>query len=835
MGWRALGADSPAAVVFHRDIQPLLTRYCADCHADGERKGGVAFDELKTDEALLGKRELWIAALKNTRAGLMPPAKKPRPTTEEQQKLEAWIKRDAFGLDPQNPDPGRVTVRRLNRTEYRNTIRDLMGFEFKVEDELPPDDTGYGFDNIGDVLTVSPMLLEKYMQAAETIVAGAVPRVGRVVPEQVIPGSAFRTADGKRKAERVSFYDATTVTNRYLAVHDGSYHVVLDLEVAGEFDFDPGRCKVMLKVDDKEVWQQEFGWQNGKKFHPEIDQKWTAGERQLSLEVQPLVPVAQKKNSLDLKVTAVRIQGPTERKYWGRPKNFDLFFTKDVPEKPSSRRQYAREVLGRFATKAFRRPVDERSLDRLVAIAEASYGEPGKSFEDGVAQAMVPILASPRFLFRVEQLEPLAKGGKTAPLGLPIDEYALASRLSYFLWSTMPDAELYRLAEHHELRRNLNAQVQRMLADPRSAALTENFVGQWLQVRDVEGIDINARAVASRDRGDEKEQQATRKRFEELRGKSALTPEEEKERTQLQEKFRRMFRQSVPELDRDLRRALRQETEMTFAHIVKGDRSVLELIDSDYTFLNERLAKHYGLTNVVGTNFTGPEMRLVTLPPNSPRGGVLTDGAVLIVTSNPTRTSPVKRGLFVLDNILGIPPPPPPPDIPNLEDSEKGFGDRQPTLRETLEIHRSKPLCSSCHNRMDPLGLALENFNALGIWREQERGQAIDAKGKLITGEEFNDIRTVKRILVTNHKRDFYRCLSEKLLTYALGRGLEYYDTETVDALVSRLDDTNGRFSSLLVGIIESVPFQKSRNPDALGGSVTTRPVQQRADIQTKP
>jgi hypothetical protein len=400
----------------------------------------------------------------------------------------------------------------------------------------------------------------------------------------------------------------------------------------------------------------------------------------------------------------------------------------------------------------------------------------------------------------------------------------------------MPDAELFRLAEHHELRRNLPVQVKRMLADPRSTALTENFVGQWLQVRDVEGIDINARAVMSRDRGDEKEQQATRKRFEELRAKSSLTPDEEKERTALLEKFRRFFRVPVQELDRDLRRALRQETEMSFAHVVREDRSVLELIECDYTFLNEKLAKHYGLTNVVGPNFTGPEMRRVTLPADSPRGGVLTDGAVLVVTSNPTRTSPVKRGLFVLDNILGIPPPPPPPDIPNLEESEKGFGDHQPTLRETLELHRSKPLCSSCHNRMDPLGLALENFNALGIWRDRERGQEIDAKGKLITGEAFNDIRELKHILVTNHRRDFYRCLSEKLLTYALGRGLEYYDTETVDLLVNRLDETNGRFSSLLMGIIDSAPFQKTRNPEVTVKSLnTTKPPQQRADLQVKP
>jgi hypothetical protein len=259
-----------------------------------------------------------------------------------------------------------------------------------------------------------------------------------------------------------------------------------------------------------------------------------------------------------------------------------------------------------------------------------------------------------------------------------------------------------------------------------------------------------------------------------------------------------------------MRKAMREETELTVAHVLRENRSVLELLESDYTFLNEKLAKHYGITNV-----TGSEMRLVRLPPGSPRGGVLTEGSVLVVTSNPTRTSPVKRGLFVLDNILGVPPPPPPPDIPPLEDSEKGAKDGEPTLRETLEIHRSKPLCSSCHSRMDPLGLALENFNAMGMWREQERKQAIAPAGKLITGETFNDIRELKHILVTKRRMDFYRCLTEKLLTYALGRGLEYYDVETVDNIVEGLEKENGHFSALLKGIVESAPFQRSRNSNA--------------------
>ena len=266
---------------------------------------------------------------------------------------------------------------------------------------------------------------------------------------------------------------------------------------------------------------------------------------------------------------------------------------------------------------------------------------------------------------------------------------------------------------------------------------------------------------------------------------------------------------------------------MVFAHILRGDRSALELIDSDYTFLNERLAKHYGITNV-----TGNEMRRVALPADNPRGGVLTHGSVLIVTSNPTRTSPVKRGLFILDNILGTPPPPPPANVPPLEESEKEAEGRQPTLREVLAIHREKPLCNSCHNRMDPLGLALENFNALGMWRDKERGQPVDATGKLITGEPFEGVRDVKRILTTTRRADFYRCLTEKLLTYALGRGLEDYDVHTVDQIVESLEREQGRFSALLMGVIESAPFQKRRNPSVVAAVEPAQPAERTVQLK---
>ena len=498
-----------------------------------------------------------------------------------------------------------------------------------------------------------------------------------------------------------------------------------------------------------------------------------------------------------LQIASLEIQGPLDEPHLIRPQGFERFFSKDASTNALERREYAREVLTQFATKAFRRPVDDRTLDRLAAIAEKGWQQPGKTFEQGVARAMVAVLASPRFLFRIED-----GAGRTTRLGSPVDEYALASRLSYFLWSTMPDEELFRLARQGLLRQNLEPQVKRMLADARFQGLIGNFTGQWLQVRDLEGMAIDERRVLARDSGGEKELDRELKDFY-ARQAQALQ-DQAKQRGPA--KLPPVLDPPKVRLDDALRQSMRRETELFFGSIAREDQSVIELIDSDYTFLDEPLARFYGVTNV-----TGSAMRRVPLPPDSPRGGVLTMGTVLAVTSNPTRTSPVKRGLFILDNILGMPPPPPPPDTPLLEDAEKTFKDHEPTLRETLALHRDQPLCASCHARMDPLGLALENFNAMGMWRERERNQPIDASGKLITGESFRDIRDLKRILKNERHLDFYRCLTEKLLTYALGRGLEYYDVETVDQIVERLEKEDGRFSALLLGIIESPAFQERR------------------------
>jgi hypothetical protein len=684
-------ADAGVRPDFNRDIQPLLAKYCYDCHADGENKGDVALDSFKTDPAFLNDHAVWWKVLKNVRGGIMPPPRKPQPSADEKVLLANWIKYGALGIDPRAPDPGRVTIRRLNREEYRNTIRDLMGVDYNTNDEFPPDDTGYGFDTIGDVLSISPMLLEKYMKAAETIVQSSVPTAA--VPVTVQAGDDLQKDGG-------------------------------------------------------------------------------AAPDQLA------------------------------RRFFPRD---------DVPKDDTQRREYARQVLAAFAAKAFRRPADDRTVERLVRIAESVYAKPDKRFEQGIAQAIVAVISSPRFLFRIEKAEP----GHAAEAFSPIDEYSLASRLSYFLWSTMPDDQLISLAQRGELRKNFAGQVKRLMADPRSAAMIRNFAGQWLQLRDMDGISIDARVVLARDNGTEKELQAQIARFRAIQEQAAALSQERgpasaSAAAAANDALNALRKRPQPavQLDDNLRTAMRLEPELLFESIIRENKSLADLLDCNYTFLNARLAKVYGISGV-----TGNQMRRVELPSDSPRGGLLTMGSLLVVTSNPTRTSPVKRGLFILDNILGMSVPPPPADVPALEASEKALdGGREPTLREVLETHRSNALCSSCHSHMDPLGLSLENFNALGMFREKERGQSIDASGKLVTGETFHDARDLKQILRKNHTQDFYRCLTEKLLTYALGRGLDYYDIEAVDQIVAEMQKQDGRFPALLMGVVESAPFQERRN-----------------------
>jgi mono/diheme cytochrome c family protein len=793
------GSEPAALVEYQKTILPMLEKHCFECHGDGYDKGKVAFDSLQTPEQIL-EPTLWLKVLKNTRAGLMPAEDNPVLSPKEQATLERWIKRDVFHIDPAQPDPGRVTVRRLNRVEYRNTVNDLIGVDYNTDHEFPPDDTGFGFDNIGDALTTSPMLMEKYVAAAQAIIRDAVPLSSRKPAEQVLPGVDFvgHNARFKWGKRQLVFSEPAKIAASFRNAEAGDYRVKLDLEINGSYNPDRGKTRLVVKVDGKEIANQELAYYDEKQISFESNFSWQPSEHSITVELQPTVPEEEKKNIIDLFVHRATIQGPLDQARWVKTEGYEKFFPRAVPMGSSKaaraeRRAYAAEILGGFASRAYRRPLDDDTADRLAALAEAMYSQTGKTFEEGVAHAMAAVLASPRFLFRIEQPAPHVAGARVAD----VDEYSLASRLSYFLWSTMPDAELMQLASRGELRKNLDSQVKRMLADPRSESLARNFTGQWLQARDVEGIAINPRQVLLRDAGEE---ETLRQLFKAWRSQDEATAKK------LAAKIDAVV-DARPDVDAALRSAMKRETEMYFAYVARENRPVTELIDSNYTFLNEDLAKYYGIDGV-----SGKDLRKVTLPAGNPRGGMLTQGSALIVTSNPDRTSPVKRGLFVLSNFLGTPPPPPPANVPALEASESEFKDgHEPVLRDVLKLHRENPMCASCHNRMDPIGLAFENFNAIGAWRDAERKQAIVAEGSLITGETFTSVAQLKKILAQEHREEFYQTLTGKLMTYATGRGMEYYDVETIDQIVSKLDADGGRFSALLTGIVSSAPFQKMR------------------------
>jgi mono/diheme cytochrome c family protein len=817
----AARSDEPIALepVTLENVEPILTQYCLDCHTSGGEEGGVALDTLLEDwKAAAGDhakeeslRKRWEKVLALTRAEVMPPADMDQPTGDERERLAAWIKRDAFHLDPAQLDPGRVTLRRLNRTEYRNTVRDLMGVDYDAQADFPADGSGHGFDNVADVLTISPLHLEKYVAAAQEIVSQALPSQPRVVAEHRIPGGKFvsegqEPGDGHRS---LSYYEPATVRASHHIDKPGRYEVVVTYRAEENYVdlvFDQNKCRFRYTIDGEQTHEDTYVRQGGKQYEQRHKLKWEPGDHTIEFNLEPLTPDAERLRALRMDIVAVKVRGPLAEEHWVEPANYRKWFPRETPADPAERRAYAAELLGGFTERAFRRPPAPESVTRLVDLVEATIAS-GRPFEAGVAQAMTAVLASPRFLFREEADAPQTDGAAD-PFPL-VDEYALASRLSYFMWSTMPDAELMRLASEGQLRARLDEQFNRLLNDPRSEALVRNFVGQWLGARDIQGTSVNAFAVITADSPHDPEREKRRARFRELRQKEPgqLTPEERGEMDEIRRSFDEAFRRVREfDLDGDLRWAMRRETEMTFEHVLREGRSVLELLNSDYTFLNERLARHYGIEGV-----SGGDMRRVSLPAGSPRGGVLTQGTVLVNTSNPDRTSPVKRGLFVLSNLVGTPPPPPPADVPALEAASEGSATPL-TLRESLEKHRESPMCASCHARMDPLGLALEPFNALGVLRDNDHGKPIDATGTLVTGESFDGVAELKKILATERRQDFYRCLSEKLLTYALGRGVEYYDTLTVDKLVADLEQSGGDLRGLLRGVVDSAPFQRRRS-----------------------
>jgi hypothetical protein len=739
-------AESDPASSYAQLIRPVFEQYCFDCH--GERmKGDIdlrPYRDLNSVEKDLDIFERVLAVMESRE---MPPSNRSQPSLDEREATINWLQAHLFPLDCSDPDPGRVTVRRLNRAEYNNTIRDLVGVDFHPADDFPADDAGYGFDNIGDVLSLPPVLLEKYLVAAEKILDQAIvdhPRswgdVHAFRPaalESTAEGAPYG-ADGARSLMRegeVILPFAFSRTGEYL----------LRVRVFGQRAGDE-LPKVEFRLDGRTMLVAPVEALEGQ---PEtVEHRFTAeaGDRRLSFAyinnfVDRNHPNPDRRDR-NLYLEHVELVGPIGVR--PLPESHRRIFGETTTARPGTRE--VRRLLRRFATRAFRRPVTRGETDRLLQLFHLAQ-EQGDSFQQSVKLSLQAVLVSPHFLFRGEvQPEP------DNPAAVhPINEYALASRLSYFLWSSMPDAQLFNLARNGKLRANLETQVERMLQNPRSSALVENFAGQWLQLRNLEIVKPDA------------------------------------------ERF--------PDFDDELRRAMRQETEVFFDHLLREDSRVIAFIDADYTFVNERLARHYGILDIAGDNF-----QRVALT-GTHRGGVLTHASILTLTSNPTRTSPVKRGKWVLDNLLGTPPPPPPPDVPELESQEELTG----TLRERTEQHRDNPNCISCHERMDPIGFGLEHFDGIGAWREFDGETAIDASGRLVTGESFDGVDEMRAILAERRRDDFVRCLTEKMLTYALGRGLEFYDACAVDQIVMELEAEDYRFSSLIHAIVRSVPFQLRR------------------------
>lgn len=745
-------------------IEPLLVNHCYECHGDGMDSGDFAMDDFQSVSAHLKDFDVWFEIWKNVRSNLMPPADKPQLKTEDKEKVLAFIESTVFKIDRNNPDPGRVTIRRLNREEYRYSIKDLLKVDFKVEDTLPADDTGYGFDTIGDVLSISPLLMEKYLEAATLIVEQSVPVNGPEIVEWWFDVKRFKDERSKDwSADWMPFDHPRKLQSKESVSFDGEYEVMVDFRIRGSDKATSNTATLKLGVDDKELTSRKLGWDNSERITLKTKAMLRKGQEQsFWFATETGAPPQEGENKLAIDVDHLRIRGPLDGSQKDYPWNARHLFSEGPPPVDEVKRDpYRENILRKFATQAFRRPVDDSTIARLVALARFVDSQPGNGFEDGIAEAITAILVSPRFLMRAEVQPEPDNPGKV----VPIDEYALASRLSYFLWSSIPDEELLRLAGEGKLRGALRSQIDRMLKDEKSKRFVTNFVGQWLQARDVETLAFDERRVL-----------------------------EEKDF----EKARRIF-------NGRLRQSMRLESEDFFGHVLREKRPATELLTANYTFLNESLAEWYGVDGVKGGH-----MRKVDLPKESRRGGLLSQATFQLVTSNPTRTSPVKRGLFVLENFLATPAPPAVPDVPPLEESAKG-NNKNLTLREVLKIHAEQKMCASCHARMDPIGLALENYNAIGVWRDTEKGHPIDASGQLMTGEKFNNAKELSTILATARKGDFHRALTEKLMTYAVGRGIEYFDAPTIDKIVSDAEKNGGTLLEILYGVAESAPFQKRR------------------------
>lgn len=746
-----LAADSPLQPIAERDfkaeILPFFQTYCSDCHSSGYQEGDFGLHRYAEEEALKQDRGIWTKVLHLVKLGAMPPSEVDQPNEEDRKKVVEWLEHQLFYVDcSQQHEPGRVTVRRLNRLEYDNTVRDLLGVDFHPSDDFPSDDVGYGFDNIGDVLSVPPLLIEKYLNAAEQVVEQAIPTHH---PDYVF---VEMTGDRLKKEGSVNGSDGGwkvmpsrgTVIAEFDLKAPGRYQILIEAK-ADQAGSD--QAKMEIHVDEKSLRTVEIeGHRKSNDFSFEIRSR--AGKKVVSATFLNDFYDAEADGRKDrnLYVRNITIEGPLDMNADIR-KDYPLIGT--MPSRSRSVRQAATENLRDFLPRAFRRPVTTAEIQRYAEFAQLATDR-NEGFERAMQIAVQAVLVSPEFLFRVESSEQIGNGVEQ------LDDYALASRLSYFLWSSLPDDELFELAKQKRLRdpNVLKKQTERMLKDPKSKALIESFSGQWLGLRRLATDEV------------------------------APDP--------------KLF----PEFDEQLRSDMWKETELFFGAVVNENRSIYDLLNGRYTFLNERLAKLYGIEGIQGEDFRKVQFK------NEPRLGVLTNPSILTLTSYPNRTSPVKRGQWVLENLLNDPPPDPPPSVPTLE--EAAPENLKLSFREQLELHRQDPGCASCHVLMDGIGFGLENFDPIGRWRTKDGEFPVDASGELPSGESFRGPEELVGIL-NRRKEQFGRCLTEKLLTYAIGRGVEYYDRCAVDEILNQLEEDD-RFSALVLQIVKSTPFQMRRS-----------------------
>lgn len=745
---KSLFAQAKPVVDYDKEVKPFFAKYCNGCHNADALEAGVRTDHSQVDDVFINDRENWLKVYDMLRFKAMPPEEAEQPEDAERDLVAIWLDQNLNSVDCDKvKDPGSVTIRRLNRLEYNNTIRDLFGIQFRPADDFPSDDVGEGFDNIGDVLTLSPLLMEKYLNAAEQVAEQVIyaPNDDNQAENLIALDQFNVNRSGSLVDGGLRFTSNGDATASFEVPFNGKYilRVLVGADQAGS-----ELAKMVLQVDQRTRQLMSISARTRTPRDYEFKMQLSAGKHAVRIGFinDFYNPRASDPNQRDrnLSFFSVKLVGPEvvpQDALSGLQREVLAVRAEEGPEATAA----AARILTPIISRVFRRDVDSAHVLAYSNLVNLAMGQ-GESFARGMQVSLSSILVSPRFLFRVE-------GNRGSQGGIrDIDPYELASRLSYFLWSSTPDDRLLSLAFSGDLvkQRVLESEIERMLIDPKASGLVEGFASQWLNLRNLDEV----------------------------------TPSP---------KF---------DFSDSLRESMKTETSMFFEEVMRRNRSITDFLDGKFTFVNEELAEHYDLPNV-----SGPEFRLVSLV-NTPRYGVLTQGSILTLTSQPNRTSPVIRGKWIMENILGTRPPDPPEDVPEIDEKKAESGEA--SFRKQLEIHRESPICASCHNHMDPLGFGFENYDAIGRFRVKDGQFDVDPTGILPTGEKFEGTEQLVAIL-RSREREFARALTTRMLTFALGRGLRYYDRCAIDKILVELERDKFRFHSLVKQVVFSDPFLKRR------------------------